>query len=128
MSEIWEKMGNPMPFERVMGPNRHNMENFGDLQPIARSMKPALWVPSENLSLILASSLTGRYIGYMHNCHYQSSHVGRIYSKSKTESNMSEYRPDYLFLGRQRRLKDHLIIFINFLSYLSYVLKSTKIS
>ena len=43
-------MGNPMPFERVMGPNRHNMENYGDLQPIARSMKPALWVLSENLS------------------------------------------------------------------------------
>ena len=49
MSEISEKMGNPMPFERLMGPNRH-MENYGDLQPIARSMKPTLLVPSENLS------------------------------------------------------------------------------
>ena len=49
-SEIWEKMGNPVPFERVMGPNRHNMENYGDLQPIARSMKPIFWVPNENLS------------------------------------------------------------------------------
>ena len=29
-----------MPFERVMGPNQHNMENYGDLQHIA----------SENLS------------------------------------------------------------------------------
>ena len=28
MSEIWEKIGNPMPFEKVMGPNRHNMENY----------------------------------------------------------------------------------------------------
>ena len=50
MSEIREKMGNPMPFERIMGPNRHNMENYGDLQPVARSMKPTLWVPSENFS------------------------------------------------------------------------------
>ena len=30
-SEIWEKMGSPVPFERVMGPNLHNMENYGDL-------------------------------------------------------------------------------------------------
>ena len=50
MSEIWEKMGKTMPIERVMGPNQHNMENFEDLQPIARSMKPTLWVLSENLS------------------------------------------------------------------------------
>ena len=57
MSEIWEKMGNPMPFERVMGPNRHNMENYGDLQPIARSMQATLWVPSENLSFGLLPKL-----------------------------------------------------------------------
>ena len=50
MSEIREKMGNPMPFERVMGPNRHNKDNYGDLQPIVRNMKPTLSVPSENLS------------------------------------------------------------------------------
>ena len=43
-------MGNPMPFERVMGPNQHNKENYGDLLPIARSMKPTLWVRSENLN------------------------------------------------------------------------------
>ena len=43
-------MGNLMPFERVMGPNRHNMENYGDLQPIAQSMKPTSWVPGENVS------------------------------------------------------------------------------
>ena len=49
MSEIWEKMGNTMPIERVMGPNRHNMENYEDLQPIARSVKSTLWIPSENL-------------------------------------------------------------------------------
>ena len=39
-----------MPVERVMGHNRNNMENYGDLQPIARNMKPASWVPGENLS------------------------------------------------------------------------------
>ena len=50
MIEIWEKMGNPMTFERVMGPNRHNMENYGDLQPAASSMKPTLCVLSENVS------------------------------------------------------------------------------
>ena len=33
MSEIWEKVENPMPFER------NNMENYGDLQPIARRIK-----------------------------------------------------------------------------------------
>ena len=51
-SEIWEKMRNPMPFERIEhpGPIRHNMENYGDLQPIARSMKPTFWVPSGYLS------------------------------------------------------------------------------
>ena len=43
-------MGNPIPFERVMAPNRHIKENYGDLQPIAPSMKPTLWVPSENFS------------------------------------------------------------------------------
>ena len=39
----------------------------------------------------------------MCNCDYQSSRVGKINCKSKTEPNMSEYRPDYLFLARQRR-------------------------
>ena len=64
MSEIWEKMGNPILFERVMGPNRQNMENYGDLQPIVRSMKPTLWVPSENLSFGLlpyCSFLLGKF-------------------------------------------------------------------
>ena len=50
MSEIWEKMRNPMPFGRVMGPNGHIIENYGDLQPIAQSMKPTLWVQGENIS------------------------------------------------------------------------------
>ena len=46
MNEIWKEiMENLMPFERVMGPNRHNIENYGDLQPIARSMKPTLMGP-----------------------------------------------------------------------------------
>ena len=45
MNVIWEKIGNPLPFERVMGPNRHNMENYGDLQPIAGSMKPRIMGP-----------------------------------------------------------------------------------
>ena len=31
-----------MPFERVMGPNRNNIENYGDLQPIAGNVKPRL--------------------------------------------------------------------------------------
>ena len=51
--------------------------------------------------------LSGRYMEYLHNCDYcdyQSSRAGKIYSKSKTEPNMSEYRPDYLFLMRQRQL------------------------
>ena len=43
-------MGNTIPVERVMGPNQDNTENYGDLQPIARNMKPTLWVPGENLS------------------------------------------------------------------------------
>ena len=50
MGEIWEKIGNPISFERVMGPNRHNIENYGELQPIAQNMEPTLWVKSENLS------------------------------------------------------------------------------
>ena len=47
MSEILGKMRNLMPFERVIGPNRYNMENYGDLQSIARRMKPTIWVLSE---------------------------------------------------------------------------------
>ena len=31
----------------------------------------------------------GRYMGYLHDCDYRSSHVGNIYSESKTEPNMS---------------------------------------
>ena len=50
IGEIWEEMGNPMPFGRAMGPNWHNNENYGDLQPITRSMKRTLWVLNENLS------------------------------------------------------------------------------
>ena len=57
MSKIWKKMGNPMPFERVMGLNRHNMENYGNLQPIAQRMKLTLWVPSENLSFGLLPNM-----------------------------------------------------------------------
>ena len=54
-------------------------------------------------TILMAYALMADNIGYLHNCDYQSSRVGRIYSKSKTEPNMSEYRPDYLFLVRQRR-------------------------
>ena len=43
-------MGSPMPVERVMGPNRNNMENYVELQAIAQNMKPTVWVPSENPS------------------------------------------------------------------------------
>ena len=63
MSETGGKWGNRIPFERVMGPNLHNMENFGDLQPIARSMESTLWVPSENLSFALLSKLSKFPIG-----------------------------------------------------------------
>ena len=51
-------MGNPIPVERVVRPNRKNVENYEDLQPIAGNMKPAFWVPSENLILGLLSELT----------------------------------------------------------------------
>ena len=50
-----------MPFERVMGPNRHKMENYGDLQPTARGMKPTLWVQSENLSFASSLSAPARF-------------------------------------------------------------------
>ena len=46
-----------MPFERVMEPNRHNLETYGDVQPVARSMKPSLWVPSKDLSFGLLPKL-----------------------------------------------------------------------
>ena len=68
-------------------------------------------------------------MGHLHNCDYHSSRVGRIYSNSKTEPNMSEYMPDYLyylFLVRQRRFERSPHYFINFLSHLSYGLKSIK--
>ena len=44
------------------------------------------------MTILYGPCLSGRYMGYLHNCNFQSSHVGRIYSKSKTEPNMSEYR------------------------------------
>ena len=53
-----------MSFERVMGPNRHNIENYGDLQPIARSMQATLCVPSENLSFGLLPKLRYLYIEF----------------------------------------------------------------
>ena len=34
----------------IREPNWHIMENNGNLHPIARSMNPTFWVPSENLS------------------------------------------------------------------------------
>ena len=45
---FWDKMGNPMPVERVMWPNRKNMENYGDLQPCAgvaegERIGPTIW-------------------------------------------------------------------------------------
>ena len=50
MSKILEKIANPMPAERVMGPNRSNVENYGDLQLIVQIRKPTVWVQGENLS------------------------------------------------------------------------------
>ena len=50
ISKIWEKMGKLMPVERLRGPNRNTMENYGDLQRIARNMKLTLWVLAEHLS------------------------------------------------------------------------------
>ena len=32
MSKIWEKIGNPMPVEGVLGPIRNNMKSYGELQ------------------------------------------------------------------------------------------------
>ena len=51
MSDIWEKMGKPDAFCKGnwTQPTQHG--NLWDLQPIARSMKPTLWVPSENVFL-----------------------------------------------------------------------------
>ena len=59
MSKIWKKIGNPMPVERLMRPNRNGMENDGYLQPIAPNMKPTLWVLGENISLGLYSIMLG---------------------------------------------------------------------
>ena len=47
---------------------------------------------------------------------------------SKTEPNMSEYRPYNLFLVRQKRFERSPHYFLNFLSYLSCRLRSIKIS
>ena len=47
---------------------------------------------------------------------------------SKTEPNMFECRPDYLFLVRQRRFQRSPHYFIDFLSYLSNGLRNIKIS
>ena len=51
MSQIWEKTENVMPVERVKGPTQTTSKIYGNLQPIARNMKPTLWVPGENLSI-----------------------------------------------------------------------------
>ena len=62
ISKIWEKMGNEITVERFkMGPNRKNTENYGDQQPIARNMKPTLWVPGKNLSFTLLSKSVTQY-------------------------------------------------------------------
>ena len=63
-------MWKPIPVERVMGPSRNNMENYGEMQPIVRDMKPALWVPGENLSFGL---LPKRYVGVHTTLTYQGS-------------------------------------------------------
>ena len=45
-------MWNLMPVERVMGPKQNNMKNYGDLQLIAKNMKPTLWVLGEKIFLL----------------------------------------------------------------------------
>ena len=55
------------------------------------------------VTALMAYALVADTMGYLHNCDHQSSPVVKIYSKSKTEPNTSEYRPDYLFVVRQRR-------------------------
>ena len=43
MSKVRDKMETPMPVEKVMGPNRNNMENYGDQKPITQNnMKSTL--------------------------------------------------------------------------------------
>ena len=54
------------------------------------------------MTILMAYALMAEH-GVLHNCDYQSSCAGKIYSKSKTEPNISEHRPDCLFLVRQRR-------------------------
>ena len=39
-----------MSAKRVMGPNQSNMQNYGDLQPIAQKTKPTLWVQGDKFS------------------------------------------------------------------------------
>ena len=55
-----------MRFGRKWGTDAfgHNKENYRDLQPIAQSMKPTLWVPSENLSFGFPSKVTGYSLSF----------------------------------------------------------------
>ena len=43
MGKIREKMGNSMPVERVMEPNRKSMDNYWDMQTITLNMKPKVF-------------------------------------------------------------------------------------
>ena len=68
MTKIWEKVGDSIPVVKVMGPNRNNLENYEDLEPIARNMKPTLWVLGENFSfgLLPETSIIFREVSNHH--------------------------------------------------------------
>ena len=69
-------------------------------------------------------------MGYLDNCDYQSSPVGKVVVLSRTEPNISRYRPGGLPFSSEAKnfLNGRLIISLIFLSYLSYGLKSIKMS
>ena len=78
-------MGNIIPFERVMGPNRNNMENDGYLQAIARNMKP--YYGSRVKTFLLASSLRAAF-GELILKPTTSSIIHKLRMKNKRENNV----------------------------------------
>ena len=80
MSKIGKKMGNPVPGEMIVEPTQNSdMENYGNLQPIAWNMKHILWVLGRNLSF-----------GLLPNVH-NAVDVSSKHFFLKTTSNMTSY-------------------------------------
>ena len=104
---FWDKMGNPMPVERVMWPNRKNMENYGDQQPCAGVAEGGQnW--SNHLSRTLSLIINGKIFVFCIMCPWWKQFFGLLHDIDigLTLKNLRGVKMTTMFLWNNSRKRE----------------------